>query len=50
MKRSTLVRTGRMKLQKKPWQRSPMSRGLTGKLSGQSHQRLKKPAKDSLKN
>jgi hypothetical protein len=45
MKRSPLVRKVRMKPQKKPLQRSPMSRGLTGKLSGRSHQLLKKPAK-----
>jgi hypothetical protein len=45
MKRSPLVRKARMKPQKKPLQRSTMSRGLTGRLSGQSHQLLKKPAK-----
>ena len=45
MRRSTLVRTVPMRPQKQPLQRSPMARGLTGKLSGQSRQRLKKPAK-----
>jgi hypothetical protein len=34
-----------MRPQKKPLQRSAMSSGPTGKLSGQSHQRLKKRAK-----
>jgi hypothetical protein len=45
MKRSTLVRKVRLHPQKKPLQRSPMSRGLTSRLSGQSHQLLKKAAK-----
>jgi hypothetical protein len=41
MKRTALLRKVPLKPQKKPLQRSPMSRGLTGKLSWQSHLRVK---------
>nr|WP_217346576.1 hypothetical protein [Noviherbaspirillum sp. L7-7A]MBV0881039.1 hypothetical protein [Noviherbaspirillum sp. L7-7A] len=41
MKRTALLRKAPLKPQKKPLQRSPMSRGLTGKLFWQSHQRVK---------
>ena len=46
MKRTLLVRKVPLKPQKKPLQRSPMSRGLTGKLSWQSYQLLKQRAKN----
>jgi hypothetical protein len=45
MNRFPLVRKVPITRQKKPLQRSPMSRGLTGKLFGRSHQLLKKSVK-----
>lgn len=41
MKRTLLARKAPLKPQKKPLRRSPMSQGLTGKLSRQSHLLLK---------
>jgi hypothetical protein len=45
MKRTLLVRKTAISPQKKPLQRSPISRGLTGTLSRQSYQLLRQRAK-----